>query len=131
MTGEQGRVAEKNVEDQTLVGLGACLGEGVTVTEVHRHVAHLHAGTRNLRSKADRDSLIRLHTNNESVLAEFGSLTLFEQVLRCALEDDCNLCDTAAEARQVNGEWTVTKAIMSRSARVLMEGWVRVPGDSF
>ncbi|WP_324708170.1 2-methylaconitate cis-trans isomerase PrpF [Pseudomonas fragi] len=36
-----------------------------------------------------------------------------------------------AEARQVDGQWTVTKAIMSRSARVLMEGWVRVPGDSF
>ena len=36
-----------------------------------------------------------------------------------------------AEARQVDGEWTVTKAIMSRSARVLMEGWVRVPGDTF
>jgi probable AcnD-accessory protein PrpF len=36
-----------------------------------------------------------------------------------------------AEATQVNGEWTVTKAIMSRSARILMEGWVRVPGDSF
>ncbi|KAB0493476.1 MULTISPECIES: 2-methylaconitate cis-trans isomerase PrpF [Pseudomonas] len=36
-----------------------------------------------------------------------------------------------AQAQQVNGEWTVTKAIMSRSARVLMEGWVRVPGDSF
>ncbi|MEN9725642.1 MAG: acnD accessory protein [Pseudomonadota bacterium] len=36
-----------------------------------------------------------------------------------------------AEAGQVNGEWTVTKAIMSRSARVLMEGWVRVPGDAF
>ncbi|WP_395406786.1 2-methylaconitate cis-trans isomerase PrpF [Pseudoduganella sp. UC29_106] len=34
-----------------------------------------------------------------------------------------------AAARQVNGEWSVTKAIMSRSARVLMEGWVRVPGD--
>ena len=34
-----------------------------------------------------------------------------------------------AEARQVDGQWTVTKAIMSRSARVLMEGWVRVPGD--
>jgi 2-methylaconitate cis-trans-isomerase PrpF len=32
-----------------------------------------------------------------------------------------------AEASQVDGEWTVTKAIMSRSARVLMEGWVRVP----
>ncbi len=36
-----------------------------------------------------------------------------------------------AEATQVNGKWTVTKAIMSRSARVLMEGWVRVPGDAF
>ncbi len=36
-----------------------------------------------------------------------------------------------AEAKQVNGEWTVTKAIMSRSARIIMEGWVRVPSDSF
>jgi hypothetical protein len=35
-----------------------------------------------------------------------------------------------AEARQENGQWTVKKAVMSRSARVLMEGWVRVPGDS-
>ena len=34
-----------------------------------------------------------------------------------------------AQASQVDGEWTVTKAIMSRSARVLMEGSVRVPGD--
>lgn len=34
-----------------------------------------------------------------------------------------------AVAKQVNGQWTVTKAIMSRSARVLMEGWVRVPQD--
>lgn len=36
-----------------------------------------------------------------------------------------------AEARQVNGEWTVAKVIMSRSARVLMEGWVRIPGHTF
>ncbi|THC44849.1 2-methylaconitate cis-trans isomerase PrpF [Massilia sp. Mn16-1_5] len=36
-----------------------------------------------------------------------------------------------AEARLVDGEWSVTKAVMSRSARVLMEGWVRVPGDAF
>jgi probable AcnD-accessory protein PrpF len=36
-----------------------------------------------------------------------------------------------AEATQVDGEWAVTKAIMSRSARVLMEGVVRVPGDAF
>jgi 2-methylaconitate cis-trans-isomerase PrpF len=36
-----------------------------------------------------------------------------------------------AEARQVDGTWTVAKAIMSRSARILMDGWVCVPGDSF
>ncbi|GAB2943010.1 MULTISPECIES: 2-methylaconitate cis-trans isomerase PrpF [Aquaspirillum] len=36
-----------------------------------------------------------------------------------------------AEAKQVDGTWTVTKAIMSRSARILMEGWVRVPADTF
>ncbi|WP_334078957.1 2-methylaconitate cis-trans isomerase PrpF [Microbulbifer sp. M83] len=36
-----------------------------------------------------------------------------------------------AEAEIVNGQWTATKAIMSRSARVLMEGWVRAPRDCF
>ena len=36
-----------------------------------------------------------------------------------------------AEAKLDNGEWKVTKAIMSRSARILMEGWVRIPGDTF
>ena len=36
-----------------------------------------------------------------------------------------------AEAREVDGQWQVTKALMSRSARILMEGWVRVPGDCF
>ncbi|WP_323074015.1 2-methylaconitate cis-trans isomerase PrpF [Mycetohabitans endofungorum] len=35
-----------------------------------------------------------------------------------------------AEASCVNGEWVVTKALMSRSARVLMEGLVRVPADT-
>lgn len=32
-----------------------------------------------------------------------------------------------AQASQINGEWTVVKALMSRSARVLMEGVVKVP----
>jgi probable AcnD-accessory protein PrpF len=36
-----------------------------------------------------------------------------------------------AEAKLVNGQWTVTKAIMSRSARTLMSGWVHVPEDCF
>jgi len=34
-----------------------------------------------------------------------------------------------AEATQRDGEWMVAKASMSRSARVLMEGWIRVPGS--
>ena len=36
-----------------------------------------------------------------------------------------------AAVLQVDGEWTVTKAVMSRSARILMEGSVRVPADAF
>ena len=36
-----------------------------------------------------------------------------------------------AEASQRDGEWAVEKVVMSRSARVLMEGWVRIPGDAF
>ncbi len=36
-----------------------------------------------------------------------------------------------ARAKRVDGQWTVTKAVMSRSARILMEGTVRVPDGSF
>ena len=35
-----------------------------------------------------------------------------------------------AQAMRVDGQWTVTKAIMSRSARVLMDGAVRVPATT-
>jgi hypothetical protein len=35
-----------------------------------------------------------------------------------------------AEAQQRGGEWAVTKVLMSRTARRLMEGWVRVPHAS-
>jgi len=33
-----------------------------------------------------------------------------------------------AEASEQAGQWTIQKVMMSRSARRLMEGWVRVPG---
>lgn len=36
-----------------------------------------------------------------------------------------------AQAECINDNWTVKKVSMSRSARVLMEGWVRIPGDCF
>lgn len=35
-----------------------------------------------------------------------------------------------AQAVQENGQWVVKKAVMSRSARVLMEGWVYIPSDA-
>jgi 2-methylaconitate isomerase len=40
------------------------------------------------------------------------------------------LC-VGARACVVDGRWTVENVSLSRSARVLMEGWVRVPGDCF
>lgn len=36
-----------------------------------------------------------------------------------------------AQARRIQDEWKVTRVLMSRSARVLMSGWVWVPADSF
>lgn len=36
-----------------------------------------------------------------------------------------------AQAKMVDGQWAVTKAVMSRSARILMEGWVRVPAEGY
>ncbi|PIE41914.1 MAG: 2-methylaconitate cis-trans isomerase PrpF [Gammaproteobacteria bacterium] len=36
-----------------------------------------------------------------------------------------------AEAAEENGLWLAKRAIMSRSARILMEGWVRIPADTF
>lgn len=36
-----------------------------------------------------------------------------------------------AETEKQGNDWVAKKVIMSRSARVLMEGWVKVPGDSF
>ena len=36
-----------------------------------------------------------------------------------------------AEVSNINGQWSVNKVTMSRSARVLMEGTVGIPGDCF
>lgn len=35
-----------------------------------------------------------------------------------------------AKASQKAQSWMVEKAVMSRSARILMEGWVRVPAET-
>ncbi|MBT3047876.1 MAG: 2-methylaconitate cis-trans isomerase PrpF [Candidatus Thiodiazotropha sp.] len=36
-----------------------------------------------------------------------------------------------ATAGERDGDWIVERVVMSRSARILMEGWVRIPGDAF
>lgn len=36
-----------------------------------------------------------------------------------------------AKTNNKTGNWVVDKVVMSRSARILMEGWVRIPEDSF
>jgi probable AcnD-accessory protein PrpF len=36
-----------------------------------------------------------------------------------------------AAVSEQSGNWIVEKVVMSRSARILMEGWVRIPGDAF
>lgn len=60
--------------------------------------------------------------------------TLVQQVRRVGTEPSrvrfghpSGTLSVGAEARLVNGKWVVTKAVMSRSARRLMEGWVCVP----
>ncbi len=39
--------------------------------------------------------------------------------------------NVGAAASEQDGNWIVEKVVMSRSARILMEGWVRIPGDAF
>ncbi len=39
--------------------------------------------------------------------------------------------EVGAQASWKDGERTIEKVVMSRSARMLMEGWVRIPGDAF
>jgi probable AcnD-accessory protein PrpF len=58
----------------------------------------------------------RLHASGAGGVVRFGHPSGVFQV--------------GAEARGSNGEWTVTRVSMSRSARRLMEGWVRVPATS-
>jgi hypothetical protein len=47
--------------------------------------------------------------------------------LRTRIGHPSGTITVGAEVAKEGGEWVVTKAVMSRSARRLMEGWVRVP----
>ena len=62
----------------------------------------------------------------QGVLAEADDVV--DVVVRLARSGGWSI-GVGAGAVQSGGTWAVTKVVMSRSARVLMEGWVRVPGD--
>jgi 2-methylaconitate cis-trans-isomerase PrpF len=47
--------------------------------------------------------------------------------LRTRLGHPSGTLSVGAEVARDQGEWKVARAVMSRSARRLMEGWVRVP----
>src|SRR5262249_26853189 len=63
--GEQGPVPDEHVEDEPLVRLGAALGEGLAVAEVHRDVAQLHRRPRHLRTELQHDALVRLDPHDQ------------------------------------------------------------------
>ncbi|MEO5694199.1 MAG: 2-methylaconitate cis-trans isomerase PrpF [Usitatibacter sp.] len=56
-----------------------------------------------------------------------GALGSEGDALRRRIGHPSGLVAVGAEVSQAGGEWSVTRAVMSRSARRLMEGWVRVP----
>src|SRR5271156_796038 len=70
LPGEQRRVADQDVEQQPLVGLGTGLGERLAVGEVHVHVPYFHRRARHLGAEPDGDALIRLDPDDQRVLAE-------------------------------------------------------------
>ncbi|PAJ74205.1 2-methylaconitate cis-trans isomerase PrpF [Pseudoalteromonas sp. NBT06-2] len=68
-------------------------------------------------------TLVNLAANNGVLFSEGKSSVTFGHpsgTLKVGAKATCN-----------DGHWTVNKAVMSRSARILMEGWVRIPGDLF
>lgn len=68
-------------------------------------------------------TLVNLAANNGVLSQEGKNLVTFGH--------PSGTLKVGAQASINEGNWTVNKAVMSRSARILMEGWVRIPGDSF
>src|SRR4051812_3744215 len=95
---EQRRVAEQDVEQQPLVGLGAVLGELLPVEEVHRDVADLHDAAGHLRPELEGHSLVGLHPHDELVVAQLLGVRWREGQVRRPLEHQRDLGDPAGGA---------------------------------
>src|SRR5215213_5579879 len=93
VAGEERRVAEQNVEQQPLVGLGGGLGELLAVEEVNGHVPDLHHAARNLRPELEGDPFVGLHPDDELVVAQLLGVGVAERQVRRALEHQRDLGD--------------------------------------
>jgi hypothetical protein len=94
---EQRLLAEQHVEDEPFVGLGGVHREGVVVGEVHRHVAHLHRGARDLGAEPHGHPFVGLDAQHHGVAAEPGRGRRAERGVRGRSEDHGHLGDPAAE----------------------------------
>ena len=70
----------------------------MAVGKVHRDVAHLHRGARDLRAKLEGQTLIRLDADDERVLSRLAEGRVAEGHVGGALKDDGDLGDALAEA---------------------------------
>ena len=70
MLGEQWRIAQENIKNESLVGFRAGLGEGRSIREVHRDIAKFHLGAGHFGAEFQSNSLIRLNTQYDGVGAE-------------------------------------------------------------
>src|SRR5262245_3274303 len=97
VVGEERRITEEDIQDQTLISLRGRLGERLAVREVHRDVAHLQRRARNLGAEAYGHAFVGLDADDQRVLAEFLRGGGGEGQVRCSLEDDGDLGDSPSE----------------------------------
>src|SRR5665213_776150 len=94
---EERGIAEQDVENQPLVGLGAGFGERLAVREVHVDVAYFHRGARHLRAESHGDAFVGLDTDDECVLPELFGCGRRERQVWGALKLQRDLRHAASE----------------------------------
>ena len=117
------------LEQDNLVSLPAYFARGLSANICR----YLDADPHPVLAKLPDDKP-RIATDDESINApfsphRFGSGMRPGGVPPWAIAGAGLLAVGAEVAQDDSGQWRVTRAVMNRSARVLMEGWVRVPAE--